>query len=858
MPFLAPIIASITAFSATGWAAAALVRVGGMLLISAASRALMPKPALGAGRTVTVREPVRPRDLVYGRTRKGGTIVFLHTTGKAPAYSTGTSLLHMVVVLGLGPVKAIGAVYFDGVLAIDAAGVVQDRWTGLVTIDKRLGDSAQTAFAGLMSVASGKWTSAHRLRGVAAVYLTLKASPDAFPGGIPNISFDIAGKADILDPRTSLRGYSENPALCLADYMSLAPYGLGAAIGVEGGVTTADLIEAANICDEAVTLSGGGSEPRYALNGVITLSDAPKTVMEAMLSAMAGHALNPDGSWRVRAGAYRAPSVSLIPDDARAALTLTTRVSRAANFNAVRGKFVSPENDWQPDDFPALASATYQAEDNGEQIWTDITLPFTLSSAMAQRLAKIHLERQRRQMSVKFPGKLSTWRATVGDVATLTYGRWGFAAKPFEVGSVSLAFDGGVLVPDLVLTETAPLVYDWTASEQQIYAAAPRSTLPSPFDVPLPGAPTVSEALYVTRAGDGVKTLVHLAWSISDTNLVQAFEVQGALAGGAWQDLGRPTAAAFDVLDATAGDWVFRVRAVSYTGVRSAWATTSATIFGLVALPVPVTGVTLQSAGGLAVLKWDQHPDLDVRIGGAIVIRHSSTLAPGWSSSVSMDRIQGGQAIGVVPLKPGTYLLAAEDSGGRLGPVSSIATDGSGVLAYAALSMLLDDTVFAGPRTGVQVLPQGGLVLTSARTFGSLTLVSTAPSIGWPDLQGRAEGQYQFATALDLGTAKRIRLRSAVNHQSFGLVDRISRRTGLVSRWLKFGGIGGAETDVIMEFSQTADDPASGGAVWSGWARVDAHELFARGIKGRARLRTTDPAYVPRVTLLKLQTETIP
>lgn len=864
MPFLAPLVGSLVFGSAIEGAVFAalhpifmglLTRVGGMILLGAVSRALMP--TMQSNRTVTVREPVHARDIVYGRTRKGGTIVFLHTTGKAPSYGTGTSLLHLVVVLSVGPIQSIGAVYFDGVLAVDAAGVAQGRWAGLVTIDKRLGDPNQTAFAGLIAAAGGKWTSAHRLRGVAAAYLRLEYNSDAFPGGIPNIAFDIAGKSDVLDPRTGLRGYSENPALCLADYMSLSPYGLGTSIGAEGGTTSADLIEAANICDETVSLSGGGTEPRYTLNGVITLSDSPKTLIEAMLTAMAGAALNPDGSWRIRAGAYRTPTVTLTPDEARGPMKLTTRVSRQDNFNAVRGKFVSPENDWQPDDFPAWTSATYQAEDNGEQVWSDITLPFTISSSMAQRLAKIHLERRRRQMRIDFAGKLSAWRATVGDVVSLTYARWGMTAKPFEASSVGLAFDGPALVPDLVLTETSPLVYDWTASEQQIYAAAPRSSLPSPFDVQLPGAPIVTEDLYVTRAGDGVKAVATLTWTIADLALVQVFEVQGSLAGGAWQDLGRANATTLDVLDITPGAWVFQVRAVSYTGVRSAWVSTAATIYGLAALPAPVTGVTLQSSGGLAVLKWDQHPDLDVRIGGAIVIRHSSVASPGWSSSVSMDRIQGGQAIGVVPMKPGTYLLAAEDSGGRLGPVTAIATDGSGILAYSPLDMLYDATTFDGSKTGVAVWPAGGLVLTSVTNFGSIPLVSAVRSVGWPNLAARSEGIYQFAPVIDLGLVKRIRLRSEVNHSGLGLADRISRRSGHVSTWAAFGGVGGAETDVTMEFQQTLDDPASGGAVWSSWARVDAHEMSTRGLRGRARLTTTDAAYSPRVTLLKLQAEAL-
>ncbi len=551
------------------------------------------------------------------------------------------------------------------------------------------------------------------------------------------------------------------------------------------------------------------------------------------------------------------PADPLTADDARGAIKLTTRASRAQNFNAVRGQFVSPEHDWQADDFPAWTSATYLAEDNGERIWADITLPFTISSTMAQRLAKIHLERRRRQMSVQFPGKLSAWRATVGDVVPLTYARWGFAAKPFEVTALSLAIEGGALVPDLSLTETSPLIYDWAASEAQIYAAAPRSSLPSAFDVGQPSPPTVTEGLYVTLAGDGVKAKATLQWATTDAALIASYEVTVSYAGGAWQDLGSPSAQALEVLDITPGSWTFRVRAVSAVGVRSAWAAANAEIFGLAALPAPITGISMQSAGGLAVLKWNLHPDLDVRIGGSIVIRHSAVTSPDWSSSVSMDRVQGGQAIAVVSLKPGTYLLAAVDSGGRMGPVVTIATDGIGALTFSPVAFLMDDTLFAGPRTGVGVLPSGGLVLTSTRLFSSITLLSGVASVAWLDGQARLAGTYEFGVAMDLGTPQRVRLRSVINQASSAIYDRISRRTGPISVWQCFGGAAGAETDVTMEANLTSDDPASGGAVWSGWQRVEAHELMARGIKGRAQLRTTDPAYVPRVTLLKLQAEVV-
>ena len=220
-------------------------------------------------------------------------------------------------------------------------------------------------------------------------------------------------------------------------------------------------------------------------------------------------------------------------------------------------------------------------------------------------------------MSSTLPGKLTAWRATAGDVATFTYPRWGFAAKPCEVSGLTLAFNGGALVPDLVLTETSPLVYDWTASEAQIYAAAPRSDLPSAFAVGQPGPPTAEEQLHVTRSGDGVKAMATLHWTTTDADLIRSYEVEGSFAGGAWRQLGQPPSHILDVLDIMPGSWTFRVRAVSATDVKSDWASADIGIFGLAGPPAPITGLSMQSAGGLAVPKWDQHPDLDVRIGGA-------------------------------------------------------------------------------------------------------------------------------------------------------------------------------------------------------------------------------------------------
>jgi hypothetical protein len=514
-------------------------------------------------------------------------------------------------------------------------------------------------------------------------------------------------------------------------------------------------------------------------------------------------------------------------------MSLETRVSRTQSANAVRGTFISPSNNSQVDDFPAYESAVYLAEDGGERRWLDMALPFTDSASMAQRLARIELERIRRQMTVNMSGKLSAWRVSVGGTVMLTYARWGLAAKPFEVQGLTLQLTGSEqpeLVPDLVLRETSPLVYDFDATEAAVYAAAPRTNLPSAFDIPAPGGLVISESLYATRDGGGVKALVRLDWVPSPSGFVSEYIVALKPAGGEWIQ-------------------GFRVKAISVLGVSSPWVTITQEVYGLGAEPVAITGVTLQAAGGLAIIKWDLHADLDVRIGGAIVIRHTTSQDATWAGSVSMERANGGQTNTALPLKPGSYILRAQDSGGRLGPPVSVATSGAQVVAFSSVGFLQADSLYSGAKDGT-VAVDGVLRLAAALPIDDWGLID---ALGPIDTIGGlvAAGIYNFASGLDLGSVKSVRLRSDIALTAVDMFDLIDARENNIAEWPLFDGVDGGEVDVVMEVRVTPDDPAAD-PVWGYWGRVDNTEITARGIQSRALLSSTDTSFTPAVTRLRL------
>lgn len=352
----------------------------------------------------------------------------------------------------------------------------------------------------------------------------------------------------------------------------------------------------------------------------------------------------------------------------------------------------------------------------------------------------------------------------------------------------------------------------------------------------------MSEDLYVTRDGGGLKVLARVAWEPAPSGFVAAYQLQARQGVGDWLDYGRTDGTSLEIRDIAPGLWQFRVKAISVLGVSSAWQVASVEILGLTAPPAGLDNVTLQTAGGLAILKWARSADPDVRVGGNIVIRHSKEATATWSDSYSMDRVGGGEAIAVVPLKPGTYLIRAEDSGGRAGPETRVSTKGAQVLAFSPLAYLQADPGFTGTKTGLQAA--GSQLTLATTTSGGVTQVAAM------------EGQYGFAAGLDLGAVKRVRLRSEIGVAALALNDRIDARTALMDTWADFDGAAGAEIDVLFEIRETDDDP-SGNPIWGPWGRLDNHEIEARAVQARAYLSTKDASYTPIVSQLRLYADEV-
>ena len=502
------------------------------------SRSLTPKTSLGSirelGTEVNVRDPAAPRQIIYGRRRVSGVMYPAGTSGSKNEY------LHILLLVAGHEVQELGDVYFnDELVSLDGSGNGTGKWAGYVRIKKHLGAYNQTADSSLTSEVTG-WTAAHKLGGIAYLYIRLKYSPDLF-SGVPEFYVVTKGRK-VWDPRDGAQSssdpstwtYSANAALCLLDWVRGVPTRNSAGTMVRNfglrapdtEIDTTAATEAANICDESVVLADASTEKRYEANGLLTTRVVAADGIEALKSAMAGECVFIGGKWLIRAGAYRTPTVTITDSDLRAALTgVQFKPSRREICNGVKGTFISEINVWQPADFPAVTNATYKTQDGDERLWHDIELPFTTSPAAAQRLAKVILERSRQPITFTARCKLTAMQIQPTDVVQVTHARFGWTNKTFEVLSFAFAIDsqgdaGPYLGVDLILRETAAGVWSWANGEETTVDLAPNTDLPDPFAVPTPAGLTLSSDSY--RQADGTYIPVMKAvWTAAGNQYVE-------------------------------------------------------------------------------------------------------------------------------------------------------------------------------------------------------------------------------------------------------------------------------------------------------------------------------------------------
>lgn len=511
-----------------------------------------------------------PLRLIYGRARVGAQIAdALVYQGK----------MVVVAVWGQGEVDAIEQVWMGD--AALPSGVTATHYTGT---------SGQTANATLIAAYAAQGvTYADALAGVAYSVFVVPAGASE---GFPAFTALIRG-LKVYDPRSDTTAWSDNPALCLADFIADPDYGWGRT------VDQATVIEAADACDATV---GGAARRKIGL--VIDQTNECRQHVEAL---------------RAYAGCWIAQGedgVRLIPDRPASSV-----MSIGAGDIVAGSLKLSKRSNRQT---PTVVDVR----------WTDTSrVPWSEQSAVAKLAGVDAGTTPRRESQISLPGihrYAQAYREAVERLNHLTLedleARWEMFDEglALEIGDVvSVTHPVGLSAKLMRITgidSPSPGRYRITAREYDPAAysdATPSAPTYSDTVLPNPAAPpavsglVLDEEVYQLDNGTWASR-VRATWSAADYPYVAHYRVE-VLSGSTLIQSGNSQDAVWVSPALQEGvTYTVRVCVATSIGAAGAWASGTITAAGKYLIPGDVPSVQAFEVGGRVYLSWEPAADIDI------------------------------------------------------------------------------------------------------------------------------------------------------------------------------------------------------------------------------------------------------
>jgi hypothetical protein len=827
-------VTAATATVAITWTAA-FYQFAAVYALSELSKALAPSAPKASGSETRGYEisgvsPAAPHAVVYGRTKVGGVVVYKETTG-------GGAFLHMAIAIAGHEIDDVEEVYFDDKkldFFTESPNEVSgpDEYESVAFVYKHLGADDQIADQLLVQASAGKWTGSHTLSGIAYVYVKLKFNANSFPNGEPSITFVVRGKK-VYNPSTQVTEFSSNPALCLRDYLT-SDYGLGADADEIDDVSFA---AAAAVCDETVSLVAGGTETRYTTNGSIITDVEPQTAIDDLTRSMAGSMWYAQGKFRTKAGAYTSPVLALDENDNLSNIRIQTRASRSIGFNSVTGKYRGEESDWQTTDFNKVVSTEFLQVDNNQETTADIVLPFTTTTTMAQRLAKVMLYRNREQIALSGTFGIRALRLQVGDIVTYSNAHLGFSDKTFEVTGWQFApAPDGMVSVTLTLSEISAAVYDPYADEALFESN--NTILTDAFFVPTVGLTLEQDTRIIN---EHVISILRAIVSASDDSRIDYVEVEYKLASDTvYNQLGVGELGVFEAIDLVNGVYDVRVRAINTFGNKGSYTTSQFNLAAQIEPPDDVQVFAATVNGSVTTLEWEAIPNLDLSY---YKIRHAieTSGAKFADATTSFEKVPRPATSVTVPARAGTYMIQAYDKVGIPSENStSVVVDSASLNQYTTTNTATEHPAFSGTKTDCTV---------SANNL-RITDVSSSPSTA----------TYTFANDIDTGAVRQVHVTGFVGNNRLivgaglwddltGNIDTLSGLWDDLTADPQF-----PDTNVLFYISATDDDP-SGSPTWSAYTPFKAGQFSGRAFRFKVELKSESDDVTPNIDELYAKVE---
>ncbi|MBI6404167.1 phage tail tip protein J-related protein [Proteus sp. PR00208] len=313
-------------------------------------------------------------------------------------------------------------------------------------------------------------------RGLAWLRVTLTFDQEKFPYGLPNVKCEVWGK-HLFDPRTGQTVWSNNGALVILDYYRhylKVP---------DTDIDFDSFKQAADLCDEKVSLPEGGFESRYTLNGAYDLNESPSSVLEAMHKCINAEPTFTAGKHGIQIGAYYGPAIKTITESQLiGTVTCTPETGLKDATNAVYGTFIDAEQLYTKTDFTPVIVDEWVKED-GLEIRENIDYRFVTSPYQAQRLARQYLRKKKAGRRVQLTMNLDGYAYRPGEVVLLELPALGISGLEFRIAEWSFhALDGVALT----LEEDGAYLYEDVIGkpfERPPFVSLPTGGVASPINL---------------------------------------------------------------------------------------------------------------------------------------------------------------------------------------------------------------------------------------------------------------------------------------------------------------------------------------------------------------------------------------
>jgi hypothetical protein len=340
----------------------------------------------------------------------------------------------------------------------------------------------------------------------------------------------------------------------------------------------------------------------------------------------------------------------------------------------------------------------------------------------------------------------------------------------------------------------------------------------------------------------------------------------------------------YDILDVTNGNYDIEVYAISSTGLLSSLPTTlTLAVQGTGAAPADVTGVNLTPVNDTtAIVSWNLAIDLDVVVGGKVLIHHDPTSGVGadWNNSNPIvQSAAGNQTQKQVPLLSGTYFLKFQDQNGTksvnaTGVIAALPSPQPRLNVKTWIEQSLTPK-FNGVGTNMSYAPNyGGLALdyfyvidggASGTNFSLLdtldggsatTNYATLDTLDGANAQANnytnnvsQTGSYQFQDTLDLGAVYDLNLRRNIVSIPYGFGTLWDDITTTVDEISDIDGVLLDVTACNLYVRTTNDDPTAT-PTWGTWNEISNGIVRGRGFQLRLNAESDSPFVLVSVTQL--------